>query len=63
MAMKINPDECTMCGDCAPVCPTKAISEGKMTFKVNADLCTECDGHSDSPKCMDVCPAGCISYA
>jgi ferredoxin len=63
MALKINPDECTMCGDCEPVCPTKSISEGKMTFKIDAASCTECEGTSDSPKCMDTCPAGAIVYA
>ncbi len=36
MAMKINPDECTACGDCKPVCPTKSISSGKIFYKIDA---------------------------
>jgi ferredoxin len=34
MAMKIDPDMCTACGDCKPVCPTKSISSGKIFFKI-----------------------------
>ncbi|MDD2884796.1 MAG: 4Fe-4S binding protein [Azonexus sp.] len=63
MAMKIDPDMCTACGDCKPVCPTKAISSGKIFYKIDAATCTECDGHNDSPLCVDVCPSGCISPA
>ena len=36
MAMKIDPDMCTACGDCKPVCPTKSISSGKIFFKIDA---------------------------
>ena len=47
MAMKIDSDMCTACGDCKPVCPTKSISSGKIFFKIDASTCTECDGHND----------------
>ena len=65
MAMKITQAECTSCGDCATVCPTKSIVEKAGIFKINKDTCTECDGEFDSPKCQDTCPGGdaCIVYA
>jgi ferredoxin len=58
MALKIIGDECTACGDCKPVCPSKSISEKGGVFRINADTCTECDGVADSPQCIDVCPGG-----
>ncbi len=60
MAMKINADECTACGDCAAECPTSAIANKGAYFKINGDTCTECEGVSDFPKCADICTAGCI---
>ncbi|MCE1240220.1 MAG: 4Fe-4S binding protein [Azonexaceae bacterium] len=63
MAMKIDSDMCTACGDCKPVCPTGAISSGKIFYKIDGGTCTECDGHADSPLCVDACPSGCISPA
>jgi ferredoxin len=27
---------------------------------IDADLCVECVGHFDSPKCVEVCPVDCI---
>lgn len=60
MAMKIDPDTCTACGDCKPVCPTKSITAGKIYFKIDAATCTECDGEADEPACAKVCPSGSI---
>jgi pyruvate formate lyase activating enzyme len=47
----VYPMKCIRCGDCIPVCPTKAISlpDGKLT--VNRSLCNVCG------KCVDVCNA------
>jgi ferredoxin len=54
-------EECISCGACEPECPNTAISAGDSIYLVNADLCTECVGAFDSPKCVEVCPVeGCI---
>ena len=64
MAMKIIQAECTSCGDCKPVCPTRSITSKAGMYKINADTCTECEGEFDSPQCLDACPAGesCIVF-
>ncbi|THF56903.1 4Fe-4S dicluster domain-containing protein [Pseudothauera rhizosphaerae] len=56
MALKILVDECTSCGDCKPVCPTKSITDKGGIFKINADTCTECEDGYDEPQCVSVCP-------
>lgn len=64
MALKILQAECTSCGDCKPVCPTKSITEKGGMFKINADSCTECEGEFDDPQCVSACPGadGTIVY-
>lgn len=60
MAMIIV-EECISCGACEPECPNTAIAAGDSIYTVNADLCTECVGAFDAPKCVEVCPVeGCI---
>jgi ferredoxin len=62
MAMKINPDMCTSCGDCEPECPTASISTKKGLYVINANECTECEGEYSKPQCVKVCPIkGCIT--
>ncbi|MDD2815490.1 MAG: 4Fe-4S binding protein [Thiotrichaceae bacterium] len=62
MAYVINSDECTFCGDCEPVCPTTSIKSGKVSYKINKDSCTECEGEFDEPQCVEACPVdGCIT--
>jgi ferredoxin len=64
MAMKIVADLCTACGDCEPVCPTKAIKPKKGIFFIDAATCTECEGEHDAPQCASVCMEdGCIVAA
>ena len=54
-------EECISCGACEPECPNTAISAGDSIYNVNPDLCTECVGAFDAPKCVEVCPVeGCI---
>ena len=60
MAMTIV-EECISCGACEPECPNTAIAAGDSIYVVNAELCTECVGAHDTPKCVEVCPVeGCI---
>ena len=62
MAMSIDPDLCTACGDCEPVCPTNAIVTKKGLYVIKADVCTECEGAFDLPQCINVCMTdGCIN--
>ena len=58
MAMKIIMAECTSCGDCKPVCPTKSITVKGGIYKIDKGTCTECEGEFDEPQCLSVCPAG-----
>lgn len=57
MAYKIT-EECLSCGACEAECKNGAISEGKETYVIDSDKCTECVGVSKSPRCAEVCPTG-----
>lgn len=60
MAMTIKED-CISCGACEPECPNEAITQGDTVYVIDGAKCTECVGHYDSPKCVEVCPVdGCI---
>ena len=60
MAMVIVED-CISCGACEPECPNTAIASGDPLYTINAELCTECVGAYDNPKCVEICPVeGCI---
>lgn len=53
-------DECINCDVCEPECPNEAIAQGDEAYVINADRCTECVGHYDTPQCVEVCPVDCI---
>ena len=59
MALMIT-DECINCDVCEPECPNNAIYQGEFIYEINANLCTECVGHFDTPQCVEVCPIDCI---
>lgn len=59
MAYKIT-EECLSCGACEAECRNGAISEGKETYVIDTDKCTECVGVSKSPLCLEVCPADAV---
>ena len=59
MAYQIT-SRCINCDMCVPECPNGAIAMGKLHYEINADLCAECRGFSDSPSCVAVCPVKCI---
>ncbi|HMF32365.1 MAG TPA: NADH-ubiquinone oxidoreductase-F iron-sulfur binding region domain-containing protein [Candidatus Lokiarchaeia archaeon] len=55
---EINPDTCTGCGVCQPLCPTSAIEgEKKDTRAIKQELCIQCG------RCFENCPAGAIFKA
>ena len=56
MALKIIVSSCTVCGACEFECPTAAIRMKGETYIIDAKVCTECDGHFDTPQCASVCP-------
>lgn len=62
MAMKVDPDVCTACGDCEAECPTVSIAMKRGVAVINASTCDECvdDG---GPRCVSACPVDCISQA
>ena len=57
MAMFIDPDSCSTCGDCKPVCPSGAVLKIKGIFSIDANVCNECDG---DPQCVSACPSDSI---
>ena len=59
VALKIT-DQCINCDVCEPECPNEAISQGIEIYEINAQKCTECVGHFDTPQCREVCPVDCI---
>jgi len=54
MAVKVNKEKCTGCGDCADVCPVEAISI-KNEKAVISDECIDCGA------CVNVCPTDALS--
>lgn len=56
MAYKIIASQCTVCGACEFECPNAAISMKREMYVINPKLCTECQGHFDTPQCAAVCP-------
>ncbi|QBY03487.1 YfhL family 4Fe-4S dicluster ferredoxin [Thalassotalea sp. HSM 43] len=59
MALKIL-DTCINCDMCDPECPNTAIFMGDVIYEIDADRCTECVGHYDTPQCVAACPIDCI---
>jgi len=59
MALRITED-CINCDMCVAECPNNAIAPGVGLYVIDADKCTECVGHFDAPRCVDVCAVACI---
>ena len=59
MALLIT-NQCINCDVCEPECPNSAIAEGEEFYVIDPKLCTECVGHFDKPRCVEVCPVECI---
>lgn len=61
MALKIDASMCSGCSACEAECPNVAIRQKAGVFLINPVKCTECKGHFESPRCIEVCPVdGCI---
>ena len=59
MALMIT-DACINCDVCEPECPNNAISAGEEIYVIDPARCTECVGHHDQPRCVELCPVDCI---
>lgn len=59
MALYIT-DQCINCDVCEPECPNDAIYQGEFIYEIEADKCTECEGHFAEEQCIVVCPVDCI---
>ncbi|MFN3920598.1 MAG: YfhL family 4Fe-4S dicluster ferredoxin [Methylohalobius sp.] len=59
MALKIT-DACILCDVCAFECPNDAISLGEEIYVIDPERCTECVGHYETSRCVEVCPVDCI---
>ncbi len=61
MAVRIT-SECINCDGCLSECPVEAIVNNDLnpteedTFYVKPEVCVECVGHSDAPRCAEACP-------
>lgn len=55
MAVKINKEKCTGCGECAELCPVEALSIENNTVSVNDEECIDCGA------CESICPANALS--
>jgi ferredoxin len=60
MALIIT-EECINCDVCEPECPNGALSQREDIYIIDPGKCTECVGHFDTPKCVEVCPVDCIT--
>ena len=45
-------EDCMACGNCAKVCPSKAVIPDMECFSIDPDICESCG------KCADYCPYG-----
>jgi MinD superfamily P-loop ATPase len=52
--MRINFENCDICGTCVSVCPVDAIDVGEYRVIINQDKCTACG------LCFIICPAQAI---
>lgn len=55
--------ECINCGACELDCPVRAITPAPSQFRIDPDVCVECDGYFDVPRCQHVCPVNACAPA
>jgi formate hydrogenlyase subunit 6/NADH:ubiquinone oxidoreductase subunit I len=56
MVPTINLDKCMVCGGCAAVCPTNAITAYRSWIDINKSSCGNCG------TCAKICPVGAINW-
>ncbi len=49
-------DKCVNCWACEKLCPSQAIYWSQPHFKIDANLCSECDGYFADAQCSSICP-------
>ena len=54
MAVRIDLEQCTGCGQCVEICPVTAIKIEKEKAVINKSECVDCGN------CVDECPNGAI---
>ena len=54
MAVEVNQEKCTACGQCVEICPVEAITMNEGQISINQDDCSECGA------CESECPSGAI---
>ena len=59
MAKRIT-ELCINCAPCEQICPNDAIVPGNGQYVIDPERCTECVGHYDEPRCVELCPAECV---
>ena len=60
MVIRVNQDQCDVCGRCIEACPYGAITPGLDEKRIV--VCDLCEGQ-DPPRCVSFCPSGALSFA
>ncbi|OSM02221.1 4Fe-4S binding protein [Magnetofaba australis] len=55
MSLSIT-EKCVNCWACELVCPSEAIIAAEPYFRIEPNLCTECEGDFADPQCASICP-------
>ncbi len=48
--------ECVNCSACEMECPTRAISPAADQYVIDPDICVDCIGYFEEPRCKWACP-------
>ena len=48
--------ECVNCSACERECPVQAITAAADQYVINPDICVDCVGYFDVPRCKWACP-------
>jgi ferredoxin len=48
--------QCINCSACEMDCPVRAIGRGRARYEIDPEVCVECAGYFEVPRCSHVCP-------